>query len=158
MATLPKPQDLALEILAVLLRDGNHRPGDGMKGTFLRNGFGLTRPPEDFEAGITYALAQKWIEMGQNGFVLLTPAGFSAGGGVLPGADELARDVLKALLNDGARPGRGGARLMPLRHRFGIERPGTDYEAGITYAQAQKWIEIDPNGFVTFTEAGFAEA
>lgn len=158
MATHPKPHDLALEILAVLLKDGTHRPGDGMKGTFLLNGFGLSRPSEDFDAGVNYAIAEKWIEMGQNGFVLLTSAGFSAGGGVLPSAEELAHDVLKALLGDGARPGGGGALLMRLRHSFGIERPGADYEAGITYALAQKWIEIDRNSFVTFTEAGFAEA
>lgn len=78
MAKLPQPQDLAREILAVLLDDGC-RPGTGMPLPALRQKFGITRPGEDLKAGMLYAHEQGWLDLGNDGmFVKFTEAGFAA--------------------------------------------------------------------------------
>lgn len=75
----------------------------------------------------------------------------------LPQPQDLAKEILAVLLDDGCRPGTG----MPvpaLRQKFGNTRPGDDLKAGLSHAQEQGWIEVSDNFFVKFTEAGFAEA
>ena len=76
----------------------------------------------------------------------------------LPQPQDLAREILAVLLDDGCRPGTGMT-LPALRQKFGITRPGDDLKAGLVYAHEQGWVDVsDDTFFVKFTEAGFAEA
>jgi hypothetical protein len=72
----------------------------------------------------------------------------------LPTPEKLARDLISSLK---CRPGEG----MPLpaaRHQFGIMRPAADFDAAVTYAADQGWIELKDSGFwITLTALGFAE-
>ena len=75
----------------------------------------------------------------------------------LPQPQDLAREILAILLEDGCRPGTGML-IQAIRQKFGNIRPGEDLKAGLTYAHQQGWIEVNDSGFVKFTAAGFAEA
>lgn len=158
MAKQQQPKDLALGILDAMLRDGTLRPGDDLKGIVLQERFGLNRPREDFKAGIDYALQQGWIQMGQHATVKMTSVGFAAGGCVIPGDEELAREVLKVMKELGCRAGGNGVAAMPLKLRFGADRSG-DFEAGVEFAMQKGWIEVNQkSGYVMFTESGYNEA
>lgn len=78
MATLPNPQDLARELVAVLVNHGA-RPGDGMPIQSARHQFGIARPAEDFAAAVKQAEATGWIVLGRDGFwITLTAEGYAA--------------------------------------------------------------------------------
>lgn len=78
MATLPNPQDLARELIAVLVQHGC-RPGDGMPIQSARFQFGIKRPTEDFAAAVNQAVANDWVILSREGFwITLTQAGFDA--------------------------------------------------------------------------------
>lgn len=77
MATLPDPQDLARELIAVLVVR-NCRPGDGMPLQSARLQFGAVRPAEDFETAVKTAEANGWVVRGRDGFwITLTEEGFA---------------------------------------------------------------------------------
>ena len=77
MATIPTPEEIARELLAILHRD-NLRPGQGMPIPALRAQHGDTRPAEDFAAGLRFAVEQSWLEVVNDGFfVRFTEAGFA---------------------------------------------------------------------------------
>lgn len=75
MATLSPPQDLAAEIVRILVEDGA-RVGTGTTLQSLRQKFGPLRS-QDFETGFRHALASDWVLV-NNLFVTLTQAGFDA--------------------------------------------------------------------------------
>lgn len=78
MATIPTPQDLARELIAVLAHR-DCRPGDGMPIQSSRMQFGTARPAEDFAAAVKQAEADGWITLGRDGFwITLTAEGFEA--------------------------------------------------------------------------------
>ena len=71
---------------------------------------------------------------------------------------DFAKDILSAMLWAKCTTNKNtAAMLMPVRYRFGLTRPGEDFEAGLRYAIAQGWIEL-ANGWVSFTEAGYEAA
>lgn len=78
MATLPNPQDLARELIAVLA-NRDCRPGDGMPIQSARMQFGIGRPAQDFAEAVKQAEANGWIALGRDGFwITLTAEGFEA--------------------------------------------------------------------------------
>jgi hypothetical protein len=77
MATLPNPETLARELIAVLHAAGL-RPGDGMPTMAARQQFGIHRPAADFQAAAAYAETHGWIQFGRDGFwMTLTELGYS---------------------------------------------------------------------------------
>lgn len=78
MATLPNPQDLASELIAVLVQHGC-RPGEGMPIQSARFQFGITRRGDDFAAAVEQAAANGWVTLGREGFwITLSQEGFDA--------------------------------------------------------------------------------
>ncbi len=78
MATLPTPNDLARELIAVLVRH-HSRPGVGMPIQSAHIQFGTDRRTEDFTAAVEQAAANGWVVLIPSPFrIALTKAGFDA--------------------------------------------------------------------------------
>jgi hypothetical protein len=77
MATLPTPDENGRMVLSIYKHFGT-RPGEGLMTqnflAFITNN-GLRN--EDLLDGLRYGEEQGWFESGQNGFVLITEAGFA---------------------------------------------------------------------------------
>lgn len=75
----------------------------------------------------------------------------------VPTNDELALIIIRALANDGNRPGEGMPRPA-LWHQSGIQRPD-DFERGLGQAHEWKWVTWGEGGFfVKLTEFGYQAA
>jgi len=77
MATIPSPEEFARKILAIFiefnLRAGECLPQRTLVGIWSNKGLRF----DDLNAGIEYAVAQGWIERGENHVYFLTEKGFS---------------------------------------------------------------------------------
>lgn len=79
MATLPTPEETAVEILDIFVNQNKCRPGDVLR-TNNFNAVWHTRglAAEDFKPGMEYAAAQGWVEIQQNSDAFkLTESGFA---------------------------------------------------------------------------------
>ena len=76
MATVPRPEQSARRILAILL-EGGARANEGslipqVNMQFITAGGGA----DDFTAGLRYAADNGWVKDGKNSFILFTESGF----------------------------------------------------------------------------------
>jgi len=79
VATAPSPEDTARAILQTLVTRLNVRGGQGaLRDAVIQNARSQGVDPEDFEAGLTFAIAQGWIlSVPSKHWVGLTDAGFA---------------------------------------------------------------------------------
>jgi hypothetical protein len=78
MATLPKAEDAAKNILGIFAHRLNSRPGDILSLQHLLRGFSTSLwRNADLNNGIEYAEQQGWVELTVNGDYQLTDTGFA---------------------------------------------------------------------------------